>query len=172
MLYLLTVTIFSRYSEGMTVLDNASWHIDDAQEFEHAATHISLYYVWLINKGFMVPDLIAEHGFTLPLPTDHTPNYYFEKFADFKLVSDDFTTDGQKRYANQKKYTTYLEDTGSNIIEYARIDGREPQYNIVDNWDNVKVLDDYFNTMGFILGPRRLIAKAMQKLDEIESRTK
>jgi len=152
----------------MTVIDNAEWHIHDAQTFARASTHIALYYVWLINNNFLTPSLMQENGFSLPLPTQQTPGYYFEKYADYKLISDDFTLGGQRRYANTKRYTTYLEDSGNGIIEYARNQAIEPLYNILDSWDNVAILDDYFNTMGFILGPRRLIAKLSAKLDAIE----
>jgi len=152
------------------VLDNASWHVDDAQTYQRAATHIALYYVWLINNNYMDPALVAEHSFTIPLSTDHTPGYYLEKYTDYKLVADDFTHDGQKRYANQKRYTAYLLDAGSDIVGYTRNETIEPQYNVLDTWDNVKVLDEYFNTMAFILVPRRWIAKMSQRLDAIETR--
>ena len=127
--------------------DDARWHEEDAGDDTFAATHIALFYVWLVNHGFVLQSEIDSWDVPVPFPNAKPPTYYFEFYSDNKLLSNYLTEEGV-RFC-EDRYQGYLEDVSYHEkIPFARDESREIPYNILDTWENVGLLDEYFHLQG------------------------
>lgn len=124
--------------------DDSEWHEADAGSLQHAAVHIALLFVWLVNKGFVKDEWLKEANLKTPLPKKKSPTDYLYEYMDGKLIDSILTQKGKALC--DKYYDQYTNDYAAQLIKgmlYSRSRGDSP-YCGKDIWWNVRAVNKYF----------------------------
>jgi hypothetical protein len=124
-------------------LDDSSWHVHDSGET--IAVHIALVFCWLVEDGFIEPDVLKSWNLSKTINRGRKPSEYLQHYSDGKL----FTVYIQNKYRDkisdiyQDKYLTDVSD-----VQIMGLDrqGTNFPYNIKDTWRNVDIVRAYFES--------------------------